>query len=491
MGIIVRQGIKNNIITYVGVIIGFANILVVQPLVLKEDELGLLRLLFSVATLFASIFPLGLNMFTVKYFPYFKDQKSGHHGYLGFLVGLSTIFFILGSILFYLFKPYFISKYSESALFIEQFNYIFPLSYFLGLFTVITAYSSSIFKTTFPSFLNEIVTRIIIISAVGLYFVKLISFETLIFIYVSAYALIIILMFIYFKRTDSINFNFTLSIFKKIDLKAAIKFTLIMCFTALASISLRNIDVVFIGSYLKLGDVAVYTIAITICSMIDVPGSALSKIIIPKIAEAFKNDNLAFIKELYLKSTRVTLISGSFLFLIVFVNAHEILSFLPQKYAEGEWVIKIIAIGGLINMATGLNINIIQYSPNYMVGTIAFIALALLSALSNNLLIPLYGIEGAAIGTSCSIILVNVFTVLYIYVKYKMQPFTAIDAGILLSALSLATLDHYLPKIDNEFLSIFTKSTFITILFVVPVLKLNLIPELNTLIKAGKEKLSK
>jgi O-antigen/teichoic acid export membrane protein len=69
MGIIVRQGIKNNIITYIGVLIGFFNILVLQPKVLTPEEFGLLRLLYSVSALFISLYPLGLTAFTIKYFP--------------------------------------------------------------------------------------------------------------------------------------------------------------------------------------------------------------------------------------------------------------------------------------------------------------------------------------------------------------------------------------------------------------------------------------
>jgi O-antigen/teichoic acid export membrane protein len=261
-----------------------------------------------------------------------------------------------------------------------------------------------------------------------------------------------------------------------------------MCITSLASISLRNIDAVFIGSYKGLSDVAVYTIAITICSMIDVPGNALAKIVIPKISEAFKNKDYEFIKKVYYKSNRVTVIAGSFLFLILFVNSDALLSLLPIKYQEGNWVVKIIALGGLINMATGLNINIIQYSPHYFIGSIAFIALALLSALSNLILIPAYGLEGAALSTAFSIIVVNVFTVLFIHKKYGMQPIRAIDIGILFSALCLAFADHFFPIINNPFLSITLKTSLVIILFAIPVYKLNLIPELKELIRNKKLK---
>ncbi|MFO0478773.1 MAG: lipopolysaccharide biosynthesis protein, partial [Bacteroidota bacterium] len=361
MGIIVRQSLKNNIITAVGVFIGFLNILIIQPFVLSPNELGLIRLLFSISTLFASIFPLGLNVFTLKFFPYIKNSRNGHNGFLGFLLLSSSILFVLVSFFFYYYKSEFLLKYSNSALFINHFDYIFPLSYFLGVFSLLTSYSSSIFKSTFPSFLNEIILRIFIVISIGLYYIKLISFEVLINIYILSYLLIIILLINYFKKTDTINFKINWGIFKIIPIKEALKFTFIMSVTTLASISIKNIDSAFIGSYLGLAEVAVYTIAFTISSMIDVPGNALAKIIVPKISEAFKNNDMNFVKNVYYKSTRVSIIVGSLIFLLIFTNAHEILSILPQKYGEGQHVLKIIAVGSFINSISGLNFCVIQY----------------------------------------------------------------------------------------------------------------------------------
>ena len=75
MGIIARQSIKNNILLFLGVGLGFVNVLIIQPLVLRPEQLGLLRLMLSIATLMAAVYPLGLNSFTIKYFPVFKIQK--------------------------------------------------------------------------------------------------------------------------------------------------------------------------------------------------------------------------------------------------------------------------------------------------------------------------------------------------------------------------------------------------------------------------------
>jgi O-antigen/teichoic acid export membrane protein len=366
-------------------------------------------------------------------------------------------------------------------MFIEEFGYIFPMSYFLGLFTMLVAYSSAIFKTTMPSFLNEVVSRIFIVIAVSLYYLKLISFETVIVLYVFSYLFLILVILYYFKVTDTLNFRINWKIFKTFPSAEALKFTLFMSVTTLASMSLRNIDAVFIGSYLNLADVAVYTIALTIGAMIDVPSVALSKIVIPKLADAFKSNNQVFIKDVYYKSNRVCLITGAFLFVLVFVNAFDILNLLPKKYVEGEWVLKIIAIGGLINTATGFNLNLIAFSHKYYIGTLFLTSLALLSAFSNVLLIPIFGLIGAAVGTAFSLVAVNFIAVLYIKKRFQLQPFEKADILILLLAILIGTGDLFFPKFENSLISIIVKSGIVTLLFGAIVLKMNVVKNFKSL----------
>ena len=75
MGSIQKQAIQNTIISYLGVAIGFVNTLILQPKMLSPEELGLTRILYSTSVLIATLFPLGLNAFTIKFFPKFRNSE--------------------------------------------------------------------------------------------------------------------------------------------------------------------------------------------------------------------------------------------------------------------------------------------------------------------------------------------------------------------------------------------------------------------------------
>jgi len=66
VGEIRKQGLVNSVITYAGIIIGFLNIVVIQPNFLQPEELGLTRILFSFSVLIATILPLGIGNVTIK-----------------------------------------------------------------------------------------------------------------------------------------------------------------------------------------------------------------------------------------------------------------------------------------------------------------------------------------------------------------------------------------------------------------------------------------
>ena len=94
MGIIQRQAFKNGILTYTGILLGAISLLIIQPRFLTKEEIGLTRILFSFSALIATILPLGANMITFRYFPFFRDADNKHNGYFGFMFILPFFSFI-------------------------------------------------------------------------------------------------------------------------------------------------------------------------------------------------------------------------------------------------------------------------------------------------------------------------------------------------------------------------------------------------------------
>ena len=52
MGIIIRQGIKGTIVSYLGTLLGYVNMLILFPLIFSTEEIGLYRILLDAASFF-------------------------------------------------------------------------------------------------------------------------------------------------------------------------------------------------------------------------------------------------------------------------------------------------------------------------------------------------------------------------------------------------------------------------------------------------------
>jgi len=483
MGIIQKQGVQNTIISYLGIMIGFVNVLILQPIMLSPEELGLTRILYSTATLLGTIFPLGLNGVTIKFLPQFRDANTGNKGFLGFLLLASFIFSLIMFLVLYLFKDIIIQKYAtNSALFVEYIYYILPLTLAVGFISVINVYFFAQFKSTMPSFLNEVYVRLFIIVIVSCYYLKLISFEWFMRIYLLIFIsqLSLLLFFIFKDEIKSLSIDW--SVFNKTKIKELLSFSLTMALATIASIALRNIDILIIGVYLPLSNIAVYTVAVTVAGIVEAPAAALAKIADAKISNAFALNNMAEIREIYLKSTRILMFIGFLLFSLITVNIHGLLTFLPQKYNEGEMVIIIISLSALFNMMTGINSSIIFYSNKHKQGTVLLVLLIISSIILNLLLIPKYGIIGAAIATSINLFFFNFFKLIMIYHYFKLQPFGQFVWKIMATCASCFAICYFINL--GIIYDVLIKSIIIICLFGISAIKFNTMPELVQMVKS-------
>ncbi|MDQ3189993.1 MAG: polysaccharide biosynthesis C-terminal domain-containing protein [Bacteroidota bacterium] len=467
MGVIKKQGIQNTIVTYFGIILGFVNLIVIQPLFLTPEEIGLVRVLFSFSSLIAVFLPLGIGNITIKYFPRFRNPEKKHHGYFGFMLLFPVMGFLLVTALLYLTRDFFIEQYSDqSALFVEFFDFVFPLSLFLGLINVLNIYSFSLFRTTFPSLLNDVISRVFVIAAIAAYFINLLTLDQFIlcFIFIYGFQLILLLLYIFIIDKPSLKVDF--KAVKAQNLNEILQYGFLLSFAGIASLGLKYLDSIMIARYLPLAAVGIYTIAAFIPTVIEAPLFALDKIAGTKISQALAVNNTKEIQEIYFKSSRYMLLVGGLLFIGININIHSLLSLLPPEFAKGEMVVLIISIGTFFTMAAGSNTAIIFNSDKYKFGAFLLILLVVIAFISNIILIPKMGIEGAALATAIASFIYNLLKYLFIWKQFKMQPFDFQSLKVLFVIIIVFVIGYFLPFLANPIVTIIYKSIIVTLIYV-------------------------
>ncbi|MBA3662800.1 MAG: polysaccharide biosynthesis C-terminal domain-containing protein [Bacteroidetes bacterium] len=483
MGVIKRQGIKNTVITYIGILIGAINIIFIQPKLLTEEELGLTRLLYDFAYLIGLAIPLGLPNIIVKYYPFFKDKENKHNGFAGFTLLIFFVGFIISAAALLILKPVITGYYAEDAsLFVNYFIFIIPFTFIVSAITVTTAYCQALFKSTIPSFLNDIFLRIGTIVITILYFNKIISLDFYVYFFIGLYAAELIIILAYILLIDKISLKPNKELFKRYSAKQMLSFGLLLCLASFASIALRKVDVIILGATdLKL--VAVYTTAIFIASFIEVPLGAIERISHTKIADNFAKNNLDEIEKIYSQSVRYLLILGGLLFIGINTCTKYVYEIgkLPASYQDCLPVVYIVSLGAFINISTGINSAIVFYSKYYVLGTILLAITLIITVVLNLVLIPVLGIYGAAIASVAASLIYNMVKYIFIYRKYRFQPYTSKSLVVFLLVGICAAGGIFLPEIGTSpFLNLFVKGSIVTGVYAFCVYKLKIVPELFT-----------
>lgn len=465
MGIIIKQSIKGSIWSYLGVAVGFVTTAYLYPEYLTPEIVGLFGLLLSYTILFAQFSSLGMNGVTARLFPYFRDKKKGHNGYLFIAFLVTVLGFILFLIAYFIFSPRLIeSNIEKSKLFADYTYLLIPLTFFTLFYSLLDVFNKLLYDAVLGTFLQEFFQRVLIFGVVVLYAVGLINTNMLVLFFAAAVCAKAVIIFIYLFLRGEINLKPNAGFITKKLSREMISVGIYSILAGVGGSLVFSIDKIVINQMIGLSNTGVYTIAFYFGTLVMIPSRPLLRISGTLIADAWKRNDVKYIFNIYRRSCINQFIIAAFLFGGIWINIDNILLILGPEYAESKWVIFFIGIANLIEMATGSNAQIIAFSKHYKVALYFLLVLVVLVLFTMIIFIPIYGIVGASIAITVSMFAYNLMRYLFILRKYKMQPFSIkfilvpIIFGI---AFFFSTLLYKLPLIAD----IFARSIIFSVIF--------------------------
>jgi O-antigen/teichoic acid export membrane protein len=230
-----------------------------------------------------------------------------------------------------------------------------------------------------------------------------------------------------------------------------------------------------------LSQTGVYTTAFYIGLVIEMPRRAISQISIPIISSALRKNDHTTVGKHYRKVSINQLIIGTLLYLGIVVNLENIYALVPnnQEFISGMPVVIIIGMAKLIDMAFSQNSEILMLSKHYRFNVVTVMILGFFTIILNYLLIPSYGITGAAVASLVALLLFNLTKFGFIWVKFGFQPFS----GATLIVIAIGALSYFIssgiPYIYSTIPDILVRSIAVTALFLGPVLLLRISKDIN------------
>jgi len=480
MGTIQKSGFWTTVVNYTGAALGFICVSILFPKFLEPDQVGLTNILKIVATIFAQFSCMGCGNVVLRFFPFFRSGEREFNGIftLTFLISLAGI--IISILLFFAFKPAIISYHEEqSLLFVQYAMLVIPVFIFIVFHTLFSAWLRSLMKIIIPAIFFEIILRLLFIAIVFIYVWFDLTFDTFIKLYALCYAAPAVGLFIYSWKNGFLSFRIKITPQIKEYANPAVKYGLFCLFASIGTTLVGYIDSIMLSGMIGLASVAVYTIANNFISVLMMPYRSFSGISSPLVAEYWQKNDMKSMQTIYQKFTLNIVIVSSLLFLLIWLNIDSYYLNMPEIYAAGKWVFFILFIGKLFDIATGLNSIILNTSKKYVWDLYFAIFLIIIAVITNLLLIPVWGVNGAALATTICVIIISLLRVLAVKKFFHIQPFTNKVWMVILLGAAACVLITFIPKFLHWTLDIVMRSGLVVILFLLPVYLFKISSEIN------------
>lgn len=477
MGIVLKQSLWNTVATYIGFALGAVNTLFLYTRILHPDYYGLVTFILATAAIVMPVMAFGVHNTLVKFYTeQTEDQKDGFFTLMLLSPLLALFPLAMATFVFHSAIAAFFSK--ENAIAANYVWHVFLVGVAMAYFEVFFAWSKVHLKSVFGTVMKEVFARLCIMILLVLLYFDVITLDFFFMALVGTYLLRTLIMKLYALSVHRPKLVFA---FPK-ETMIMLNYGLLMILGGSAALVLLEIDKFMINQYIAIENVAYYGVAVYIATVVGVPSRAMHQITYPLTAELLGKNNFFKLDVLY-KRTSLTLFVGSgLIFLLIVLNVTDMFLLLPEAYRNGYYIVFLLGMAKVFDSLLG-NANSILYNSKYYKIILIFgVLLALTTIGLNRWLIPVLGIDGAALATYASILVFNTLKVGVIKLKFGFWPFSKGTFQILATLLLLGFLFSYLQFSFHPLVNITLKSILIAIMYLGIVYRFNISGDVNELV---------
>ncbi len=453
---------------------------------LSVEDFGLFYAVFAFLGLFGIFKTLGFDKALIKFIPEFLHEKK--YNELKSSILYAAIIQLVTSLITILIV-YFLSNYLAKNYFHDEkagiVLILMAVSFMFDSFTQVLKFSFQGFKKM--SYFSGIdLVRMVIILTVILIGAWL-NYDILgpVLAYIISPALLTVifglLLIKVFPQFTKSKFIFEKSLFKKIS-----KYGIFVLATSFAGFILWYTDTIMITYFLGLTSVALYNVALPTAKLFLYFPRAIGGIFLPLTSEFWTKKEhtllIAGIESLY-KYSAIIIIPAVF---IVFSFSDLIISvFFGSKYTGAGNALKILIIGMIFATINGISINIFSGIGKPEINSKIVYSAALFNFIANLVMIPVWGINGAALSTTLSYFIMMVMGLIdtrrFIAAKLPIL----IWAKTLITGLALVGLVWALKKaislnvfIESGIILVISAAVYFSILFLLKIITIGELKEL-------------
>jgi O-antigen/teichoic acid export membrane protein len=248
--------------------------------------------------------------------------------------------------------------------------------------------------------------------------------------------------------------------------KDLIAFSLPASVTGILGVMILWVNRLFVGYFRSAGEAGIYQVASQVPVTVALVVGSVAAIFSPMVADFAHRGQMDKLREIYVIGTKWTLyFSVPPLLLMALVPREVITVLFGASYADGGVALKILALGQLFNAASGCVGTLLVMTGNQKVTSALYGIMFVINGVMSVLLIPHYGVAGAAWTTSLTAGGLFIPALVIAWQRLKMLPWDR-RYWKLLVATSVAAAAMLIPVPSLKPLThLLLAGTFATVLF--------------------------
>ncbi len=428
----------------------------------------------------------------LRFLPFMKDERAGYSGVLRFALQILIIGLIVMSVLLIVGHDLILSQFqTKSPLLIEYSFWILPVGIAGAFYILFEHYLRGISKNLISIFFQDFLLRLIVLGIILGYWMEFMVFETFIFLFFAAHVIPALSLVVYLLITKRFYIQQRYYHIKTRLKKMMFSYGLFVYFNSFGRNIILMADATMLAAMSGLEDVGVFTVMGFLANALFVPYVSLIRISAPIIPKYWKERKLDQMKSLYQRVSVIGYFMTFFMFSIVWLNIDFLLSYLPDIYANSKYVFLFLMLGRLFDSIGGVNGDILITSRKYKLDAFITIPLIVITTVLNFVLIPEYGATGAAVATSLVYLLYNVIRLIMVFALFGLHPFTMALFKVALIGIGMLVTGILLSDISGSGLGLVLMTAIPVLLYAVPIISLQLIPEINEFILQVYQKIAR
>jgi O-antigen/teichoic acid export membrane protein len=209
---------------------------------------------------------------------------------------------------------------------------------------------------------------------------------------------------------------------------------------ALLDIILKRVDIFILGHYTESSQVGIYGVIILLAPLISLTRLSFGKIFSPMVSELWAKDDKNELRTLFKVQSKFILTTGLPIFFVFVLFPMSILRIFGEEFSWGYDALRILVLGEAITLLEGSSGYLLTMTGRQYVPLINYIIVFILKCCAGLILIPIYGINGAAMTSSISLAILTILLVIEIKYFYGFTPFKLSTIKPLIAGLSAYSL---------------------------------------------------